>query len=253
MINYIFDNSFEGFLTLIFDYYTRKPKEIKVFAEKDYQPTMFDETYVVMTDITKAERVYDSLKNKLGSSNYKVIQGVFLSELPESYEKLFFYCCYILDNKANVNANYGNDFVLYVKQISRSVYRENHHNEAFIRFEKINQDLFFAKIEPKYNVIPLLIKHFVKRYTNQSFIIYDVIRKYGIFYDKNSNQVEEIRLDFTPETTTSVNKYIDVDENFYQELWKSYFKSTTITERKNSKLQIQMMPKRFWKNLTEYN
>ncbi|MEG1200053.1 MAG: DUF4130 domain-containing protein [Algoriella sp.] len=39
----------------------------------------------------------------------------------------------------------------------------------------------------------------------------------------------------------------------YQELWKSYFKSTTITERKNSKLQIQMMPKRFWKNLTEYN
>ncbi|MEG0697644.1 MAG: TIGR03915 family putative DNA repair protein, partial [Algoriella sp.] len=133
------------------------------------------------------------------------------------------------------------------------VHLEKHHNEAFIRFEKINQDLFFAKIEPKYNVIPLLVKHFVKRYTDQSFIIYDVIRKYGIFYDKNSNQVEEIRLDFTPETTTSINKYIDVDENLYQELWKSYFKSTTITERKNSKLQIQMMPKRFWKNLTEYN
>ncbi|MDM1137526.1 DUF4130 domain-containing protein [Empedobacter sp. R132-2] len=35
-------------------------------------------------------------------------------------------------------------------------------------------------------------------------------------------------------------------------MWKSYFNWTTIETRKNSMLLIQMMPKRFWKHLTEY-
>ncbi|HAD80803.1 MAG TPA: hypothetical protein DCF99_17570 [Flavobacteriaceae bacterium] len=135
----------------------------------------------------------------------------------------------------------------------RSVHREKHHHEAFIRFEKINQDLFFAKTDPKYNVLPLIINHFRKRYADQNWIIYDTIRKYGIYYEKSSGNVQQIQLNFTPKSSTTPTEWIDVNENLYQELWKSYFNSTTIEARKNSKLQIQMMPKRFWKHLTEYN
>ena len=51
---YVFDNSFEGFLTLIFDYYVRKPKQIKVVSERDFLPSMFDEVYTVITDETRA-------------------------------------------------------------------------------------------------------------------------------------------------------------------------------------------------------
>ena len=65
MENYIFDGSFEGFLTLIFDFYTRKPKAIKVFPEQLYQATMFEETYNIISDPEKAKRVNKALKNKL--------------------------------------------------------------------------------------------------------------------------------------------------------------------------------------------
>ncbi|MGY0039832.1 DUF4130 domain-containing protein [Pedobacter sp. NJ-S-72] len=40
-------------------------------------------------------------------------------------------------------------------------------------------------------------------------------------------------------------------EGFYAVLWKDYFKSTNIAARKNTKLHIQHVPKRYWKYLTE--
>ncbi|HBK40409.1 MAG TPA: DNA metabolism protein, partial [Porphyromonadaceae bacterium] len=41
------------------------------------------------------------------------------------------------------------------------------------------------------------------------------------------------------------------DETFFQQMWKEYFKSTTIKERINLKLQRQHMPRRYWRYLTE--
>lgn len=41
------------------------------------------------------------------------------------------------------------------------------------------------------------------------------------------------------------------DEKVFQELWKAYFKSTTIKERRNPKLHRQNLPVRFWKYLIE--
>jgi probable DNA metabolism protein len=41
------------------------------------------------------------------------------------------------------------------------------------------------------------------------------------------------------------------DEQLFQKLWKAYFKSLTIKERINPKLQRQHLPKRYWKYLTE--
>ena len=62
MENYVFDGSLDGLLTLIFDYYVRKPSSVKVWSERDFQPSMFDETYIVVTDEEKAERVKLKLK-----------------------------------------------------------------------------------------------------------------------------------------------------------------------------------------------
>lgn len=248
---YVFDNSFEGFMTLVFDYYVRKPKAIKIFAERDFQPSMFEETYEVITDIEKATRVHQSLKSKLYGTNYKALQAVFLCEEVDAYQQLFHYCCLILDNSADIQLNYGNEYVFYVMKMYRSVHREKHHYEAFIRFEQVNKDLYFAKVEPKYNVLPIITNHFRKRYADQNWLIYDLIRKYGIIYDKKSGEIQEVQLNFTPKSSTVPTEYIDVNEQIYQELWKSYFKSSNIVARKNTRLHVQVLPKRFWKYLTE--
>ena len=145
-----------------------------------------------------------------------------------------------------------------MSQIAKSVSREKHRMEAFVRFKKTAEDIFFAVIDPDFNVLPLISPHFKGRYADQRWLIYDEKRRYGLFYDLNSVQdvhlssehnksmIEQAQL-----TDTSIT--LDAQEALYDQLWKDYFKSTNIVERRNIKLHLQHVPKRYWKYLTEKN
>jgi probable DNA metabolism protein len=50
--------------------------------------------------------------------------------------------------------------------------------------------------------------------------------------------------------TTEVIAF-DEDEVYYQNLWKQYYQSTNIVARRNMKLHLQYVPKRYWKYLVE--
>ena len=53
--------------------------------------------------------------------------------------------------------------------------------------------------------MPLIITHFKNRYADQRWIIYDLKRHYGIFYDLN--KVEEITLETLPEFSKISNSF----------------------------------------------
>src|SRR5690606_32591152 len=106
--------------------------------------------------------------------------------------------------------------------------------EAFVRFQKSSDGMFFALVAPDYNVLPLIIRHFKNRYADQPWLIYDEKRKYGIHHDLR--QVHEVKLDYVPVRDLSpANAAVTMDEKeaLYTTLWKTYFKSTNIVERKN--------------------
>ena len=110
--------------------------------------------------------------------------------------------------------------------------------------------MYFAKIEPDFNVLPLIRKHFKERYADQKWMIFDLKRHYGIFYD-----LKEVHF-FTPDSSQLQNfrnseQFHHEEEKKYQTLWQRYFVKTGIPERKNMKLNIQWVPKRYWKYLTE--
>lgn len=73
------------------------------------------------------------------------------------------------------------------------------------------------------------------------FIIHDVKRQLAIIYDGQKAVIEELKSEDVPNILSGT----------YEELWKSYFKSATILEKENPRLQRRNMPKRYWKNLTE--
>jgi probable DNA metabolism protein len=93
--------------------------------------------------------------------------------------------------------------------------------------------------------------HFKNRYADQNWLIYDTRRKYGIFYDGNS--VEEVSISFSATTMQGKNieQVYDAEELKFKKLWQQYFKSVNIAARKNTKLHLQHMPRRYWKYLTE--
>jgi probable DNA metabolism protein len=112
-------------------------------------------------------------------------------------------------------------------------------------------ELDFATIEPDYNVLPLIAGHFQTRYADQQWLIFDTRRKYGIFYD--GKIVEQVSISFSESTLQGKNiqQAYDIEETEYKKLWQQYFKSVNIAARKNTKLHLQHMPRRYWRYLTE--
>lgn len=249
----VFDGSLSGLFTSVFEAFERKLFDVSIVDEKDYQPVMFDEVLTIITDDVKAERVHNRLKQKIGNQDLRKVRAVFLSELAIAYQHIFNYCVYIFSHQQAVYTNYGHPDVLAIQQIAKNVSRERHRMKAFIRFKKLSDGTFFAVIHPDFNVIPLIIKHFRDRYTDQPWIIFDEKRGYGVYY--NREQVIHISLHSWLEIYNNhlptLHQSLDENELKYDQLWKDYFKSTNIKERKNGKLHIQHVPKRYWKYLTE--
>lgn len=253
MTTYIFDGSLEGLLTAIFEFYERKSGTIKLVAAADYEPQLLGETLEITSDEVKSKRVWDGLKKKLSPDWLLRFYKAYLSEDPETFQQLFEFACYIFDHEKGSEQNFGRKAVLAVTQMDRSVNREKHRMKAFIRFQETADGIFYAGIEPDFNVLPLVSNFFKNRYADQRWIIYDLKRKYGLYYDLET--VTEIQLDYAPEmkSTTPLlpENALQDKEGLYALLWNDYFKSTNIPARKNMKLHIRHVPKRYWKFLTE--
>lgn len=247
---YVFDGSLEGLLTAVFEYFERKPKTVALKIDKLFQPDAFTETLHIVNNRNKADRVWQGLQKKLDKQWRRRFYCAYLAELPEIYDALFHFACYIFANADGAEKNFGNSYVLAISQTATKVEREKHRMEAFIRFQHTADGMFYCGIDPDFNVLPLIVKHFKDRYADQQWIIYDLKRHYGLYY--NLLSVEEVKIDINTASLKKPSKQqLNDKEELYANLWKDYFKSTNIESRKNTKLHLQHVPKRYWKYLTE--
>ncbi len=246
----IYNGSFENFLTAVFEVYEYKIAEPLIQKEDQANISLFG-AHIVYADKSKAERVIKKLKEKITQQTFTNLYKTFLSELPGIENVLLRYVQYVIESKNSIERNYANADVLTVHQTSHKVDREKHRMKAFIRFQKTKDELYYAIVQPDYNVLPLIIKHFKDRYADQRWLIYDVRRKYGLHYDKEI--VSEVFINFAEDIKDkeSLQTIYDEKEDLYQSLWQTYFDNVNIKARKNMKLHIQHMPKRYWKYLVE--
>lgn len=253
VIQFVFDGSWVGLLSSVFEAFERKTHQIELISTDNYVKDMFSTPIFIVSDTVKAERVWKGLKKKIEASSQKEFFQTYLSEQSDAHQHLLNYAIYVFENKINVSKNYGHPSVIALQQYSKSVSRESHRMKAFIRFEKWKDGTFFTSVTPDFNVLPLIIKHFRNRYTDQKWIIYDSKRSYGIYYDlKSVSEVNFDEIDIQYQQQESLPSIgTDALQSKYELLWKDYFKSTNIKERKNLKLHIQHVPKRYWKYLTE--
>ena len=248
---YIIDGSLESLLCAVFERFERKAANVSLSLQQHFEPDAFAETLTIHNDAAKADRVWKGLQKKLDGGWMRKFYCCFLSEKAAAICSLFEFSCYIFSNETGAEKNYGNEHVLAVSQVAKKVEREKHRMEAFIRFKQSSDGIFYCGIDPDFNVIPLIMKHFKDRYADQKWIIYDLKRHYGIFYDLE--KVEEVYLSYEDQKklTSSVKELVNDNEHLYSNLWANYFKSTNIVARKNTKLHTQHVPKRYWKYLTE--
>lgn len=250
MTTLLYDGSFEGFLTAVFEVYEYKFLDPDLRAKNRSIP-LFGAQHIVYSSPEKAERVLKKLRLSLTAAVCKKIYEVHLSEQEEIPNTLFRFIQYGLKSGKSACDDFSNEAVITIHQMLKKIHRERHRMEAFIRFQQSADGLFFATVEPDFDVLPLITSHFAKRYADQRWLIFDNKRKYGILYDlREVHVVEQPPIAESDKGLVSAIHLHEEEINF-QKLWQQYFTSVNIKERKNTKLHVRHMPKRYWRYLTE--
>ena len=260
MIVYVFDNSLDGLLTAVFDSFFLHQEPEMLLAEGEQLPLFADKPHVVMTDNEKAARVWKGLEKHLSRDGLHMIAISWLSEERALNQPLFNFICKVFHQPAcsGIEQNASDPDVLAVRNTCRRVLHEQLRMKQFIRFQKAKDGTYLAVVSPDHNVVPLIIDHFLDRFNDQPWLIYDAKRHYGYYYDGNA---APIHITFEDETTVPfdlTNGKLDADvlssdDALFQQLWRTYFKAICIKERMNPRKQLSDMPRRYWKYMTEKN
>lgn len=198
------------------------------------------------------DRVWKGLQKRLSAMALSVITVTWLSELPEADMLLFRYIRKAIDAPRTIELNFGDPDVLEVSKVWKKVTNERLRVIQFLRFQKAADGTFFAAVKPVYNVLPLTLPHLKDRFADQCWLLYDLKREYGYYYDLK--EATEVRFEEKEAHLLSGllgEELMDADEKLFQQMWKTYFKSIAIKERLNPKLHRQHMPARFWKYMPE--
>lgn len=134
-------------------------------------------------------------------------------------------------------------YVFKVMNMRRRSLGECHRLKGLLRFQEIGENLCYASIHPDNHILEPLGQHFIKRLPSMNFIIHDKNRDLCFLYNTKEYRIIDSQTIKIPA--------ISEDEKKYQELWKLFFKTIAIQERKNPRCQMQYMPKKYWKDLIE--
>lgn len=246
-----YDHSFEGFLSCIFYIYEHKLMNVRIVGNRLDSENFFDSIQEVHSEEAKAQRVWKGVKKSFSANGRNVLYKAYLSEQPNVENLLLHFIQRQFATHSKIDGDFSDPIIMKLSKIVKMVNREKHRMDAFVRFRLTRDGLYFATVQPDFNVLPLNLHHFKARYADQRWLIYDVKRDYGIYY--NLDQVEFVKLTLSKNVNDhrKAGYFFSQDEMAFQDLWKNYFKSTNIASRKNMRLHLQHVPKRYWKYLSE--
>lgn len=252
---YIYDGTFDGFLTTVFTIYASKQKPLQIVSEQHWQPNFFDESKQVITNAKQSERVWDGIVARSNANVANMFYLAFASEIKGIENEMYYYLEKLFADKTGIyyqNLLDENSFHIY--KIARKVSGEIHRFTGFVRFQETADGMFFSIIQPDHDIVTLLAPHFINRYADRPWVIYDSKRDKGVYF--NTSDIIEIKLtdkQFDQITGKLNNDVKAEDEDMYRQLWKTYYKAINIKERKNTRLMLNHLPRRYWKYLPEKN
>ena len=243
VVVYFYDGTLEGFLSAIFDAYTHPTKPDIIATEDGFQQRLEQITFFAETKKIKYERVYRGIMNHLGAEGYDKVRTVFLSSNPEKDTLLYRYLVHGFSVGRAIHIDIAHQNVFPVEHLYRETWRETRQIMQFARFARMDNGIYFAKVNPKHNVVPLVMNHFARRFNIQPFMIYDEIHHLAGIYDMRRWCLRYVDDLTAPDCSE--------DDRRYQRLFKTFYDAIAIEERVNHRQRRTFMPMRFWSNLTE--
>lgn len=243
MLKLIYEDSFEGILSTIYYAFYSKDEIIYIGTDDSTPLDMLTRQVYIETDLVKYNKVKDAIVCKIDPYALNKLYTLHLSNYKDKGLLCFKYLKLAFKIGSDIHKYLHLDEVRELDLIERRVKLESHRFTGFVRFSLINDKFLYSSIEPDNNILELISPHFQNRFKNEYWIIHDVKRNLASIYNKDTFEITEMNND--------IYNLLKNHNDEFEDLWRDYFKSTTIKERVNLKLQKRSMPKRYWNNLTE--
>ncbi|WP_172135455.1 TIGR03915 family putative DNA repair protein [Adlercreutzia sp. ZJ473] len=277
-VAYVYDGTLEGLLSAIFAAYANHEDPSDVVREGVMQPRLAQRLARIETDVSHADRVRRGLCRACGHQAFGAVKKAALSAREDAGTAAYRFVRYAMDSqkkrdcarcrkRATCSGAQGrgpcprqrgralsdvtHPAVEPLFRIARAVDQECEHMRQFIRFEHLRSDeadVWFARCNPRDSVVPLVMGHFVERFSIQPFIIYDENHHLAGVFDGSTWYL--VRTD-DPATSLLELPGHAADEAAMQQAWKRFYRTVAVESRYNPELRRHFMPKRFWRNLTE--
>jgi probable DNA metabolism protein len=249
MLDYLYDGTFEGFLTCIYEnYYGDRASGI--YKKENYQSSLLNGSREVTTDAKRSTTVYEAIERKISRDDLRRIYRAFLSSDPEKEIKLLHYIRLGFKLGSKIDQLHSDPVVFAVQQCEYKVSIETHRIKGLARFTALRngaaggeKEVLYCCIEPDHDILELIAEHFSDRLKCDPFIMHDRTRSKAVFAQGGDWYISDFSEKDLPRYGTC--------EQEYQDLWKKYFETIAIKERTNPACQKRFMPVRYWKNLTE--
>lgn len=240
---YTFDGSLEGLLSVVFSAYAEHVMPRDISCRQSAQGDLLCETRDVEVDLAHARRVRSAIRSRFSDDTYEHIEIAFLSDEPSRHMIIYRYIRHLFDASSPGRGDLCDDDIAAFERLWKSVYNERHRILQFLRFSRMEGDVYFARVAPKANVVPLVMEHFSARFNTQPFLIYDERHHVAGVYDLSSWYLVSTDRITVPECVP--------DEPAYRRLWKTFYDHICNERRYNPRLRAQLVPKRLWGNMTE--
>lgn len=241
-VAYRYDSTFDGFLTCVFESFEKKEIPSSIMGKEDNQ-LLLCPVKDIETDKEKARRVARSIPTKISKQAETWTKLGFLSCQPEKDLLLLRYLRQGFRFGAAIDQRIADPVVNAVMKMVKFVSNEAHLMKEFLRFSEYS-GVLVSIIHPKNNVLPLLRPHFCARFPQENFLIYDATHKTALIYQPSRWAMIWIDHFSMPDNPA--------EEQVYQHLWKKYYETIAVEGRYNPKCRRTHMPKRYWKDMTEF-
>lgn len=239
---FIYEDTFINLLNLIFYLVNHniKPADLK---NTYYNPNLLDK--IVNLKIDNDEEIFNKVINLMGIKNFRLIYYVFLSIDINKELIIFYFILNAFKYKHEIIYHRNLKCVCKVFKISHYVMHEIHKYKGFIRFKELENHILYAEISPENDVLSLISNHFKKRLKDEYWIIKDEKRRILSIYDKKKYYIVSL------DNFKLNNILLSKNELEIENLWKTFYKTIGIKERKNEKVRRNFMPKKYWKYIIE--
>jgi len=284
-VNYLYDESFEGFLTCVWhDYYSERAEGIFT-ADGDYQLDLLRYGLTVETDAQKAARVLGAIERKISVWDAERLYRVHCTNEPEKEMKMLRYIRLGFRIGGKLRLLHGDPVVLAVQKAEQRLGREAHRLCGIIRFSALgnpgNEPMSAARNGMEYPQVTdgmegsrvadgigesratakagagLLYASIEPDNDVLEFIAPHFADRFRwdpfLIHDLRRGKAlaaynKEWRIAPLP---TDTEFALSAEEDAFRALWKRYFDAMAIKERINPKCQRRFLPARYWKHLIE--